>query len=398
MTAVARSRIGALSGSRIREIANAAMGRDDVLPFWFGESDQPTPEFIRQAGADALLAGRTFYTQSYGIPPLRQALSDYLTRLHGRPVSPSRVTVTSAGISALMIAMQSILDPGDRVVAVTPVWPNLCEIPRILNAEVEEVALTPRDGRWSLDLDRLIEALKPGVRLLLINSPGNPTGWMLDEASRDVILDHCRRLGIWIIGDDVYERLPLEGDSIAAPTFARIATDDDRVISVNSFSKAWRMTGWRLGWLVLPEPLAADLGKLMEFNTPCAPDFVQAGAIVALEQGDPETEAQLAELRANRDLLCGALSGLPGVECVTPDGGMYVFFRMNGSQDSMEFCRRLIDEAGLGLAPGAAFGTGGEGWLRWCFASRPSTIEKGIGRLEAWIARHQTPLARSARA
>jgi aspartate aminotransferase len=384
MTAEARAQIQSIASSRIREVANAAMGRDGVLPFWFGESDQPTPQFIRQAGIDALADGRTFYTHNMGVRPLREAIGTYLEGLHGRAFEADRIAVTSSGVSALMVSMQAILDPGDRVVAVTPVWPNLFEIPRILNAEIAEVPLEPKDGRWSLDLDRLFEALTPQTRLLLINSPNNPTGWMLDEASRDAILEHCRRLGIWVMADDVYERLPFAANRISAPSFLAAAEAEDRVFGINSFSKAWRMTGWRLGWMTMPPEMVTDIGKLMEFNTSCAPDFVQAAAIAALADGEPEVARLRGELRDARDQLCGALARMPGVECVTPDGGMYAFFRIEGADDSVALCKQLIDEAGLGLAPGAAFGAGGEGWLRWCFAARPEKLDDGVARLARW--------------
>ena len=388
MSAQARDQIRSLATSRIRELANAAMGREGVLPFWFGESDQPTPRFIAEAAIEGIEQGRTFYSHNMGIRPLRETIAGYLQGLHDKPFEADRIAVTSAGVSALMVAMQAILDPGDRVVAVTPVWPNLFEIPRILNAEVAEVPLEPRDGRWSLDLDRLFDALTPGTRLLLVNSPNNPTGWTLDEASRDAILEHCRRLGIWVMADDVYERLPFAANRLSAPSFLAAAEPDDRVFGVNSFSKAWRMTGWRLGWMTMPKGLEEDIGKLMEFNTSCAPHFIQQAAVVAIAEGEPEVARLRGELRDARDRLCGALSALPGIETVLPDGGMYAFFRIEGARDSVAICRRLIEEAGLGLAPGAAFGAGGEGWIRWCFAARPDKLEDGIGRLTRWAETH----------
>ena len=237
-----------------------------------------------------------------------------------------------------MVAMQALLDPGDRVVAVTPVWPNLVEIPRILGAEVTRVGLLPRDGRWRLDLDRLLAAITPGTRLLLVNSPNNPTGWALSAEDRSAILDHCRRLGVWILTDDVYERVVFPASPgpgpVAAPSFLTLADRDDRVISTNSFSKAWRMTGWRLGWMVAPPSLEADLGKLLEFNTSCAPDFVQAAGVAALEGGEAMIEDLRQEMLAARDRVLAGLSRLPGVETTAADGGLYAFFRLAGADDS----------------------------------------------------------------
>lgn len=386
---VARERVRDLAMSKVREVANAGFGVPDLRRFWFGESDQPTPQPIRDAAAAALAEGRTFYTHNLGIPELREALGTYLSRLHGRSFEADSVVVASAGVSALMVTMQAIIDPGDRVVAVTPVWPNLVEIPKILGADVVRVGLEPGQGAWSLDLDRLLAAITPGTRLLLINSPNNPTGWALPAAARQVLLDHCRRLGVWILTDDVYERViypEQEGNRpIVAPSLLALADPDDRLVSTNSFSKAWRMTGWRLGWIVTPRALREDLGKLLEFNTSCAPDFVQAGGVAALAQGEPIVEAMRLEMRASRDRVLAGLAGLPGIKASKADGGLYVFFQVAGRDDSVDLAKRLIAEAGLGLAPGAAFGPEGEGWLRWCFATTDEALDDGLDRLGRWL-------------
>ncbi len=385
MTApAARPEVLALRRSEIRILANAGMGRSDVLPFWFGESDLPTPLFIREAAAEAALAGKTFYTHNLGRPDLRAALSAYLTRLHGLAIGAERIAVTNSGVSALMIAAQTVIGPGDRVVAVAPVWPNVVEIPRVLSATVETVALEPAQGRWTLDLDQLMRALTPGTRALFLNSPNNPTGWTLPAEDRAPILAHCRRHGIWIIADDVYERLSYLGD--CAPSFLELADAGDRVISTNSFSKAWRMTGWRMGWLTLPPSLVEPVGVLLEYNTSCAPDFIQSGAVAALEQGEPDIRALRDELMASRDQVVAGLRALPGFEAPTPDGGMYAFFRIEGRGDSMALAQDLIERAGLGLAPGSAFGPEGRGWLRWCFAARPEKNAQGLERLGRYLA------------
>ena len=387
--AQARARVRGLTTSKVREVANAGFGVPDLRKFWFGEGDQPTPLFIREAAMTALAEGRTFYTHNQGTAELRAALAAYLERLHGHAFPTETLSVTSAGVSALMVAMQAILDPGDRVVAVTPVWPNLVEIPRILGAEVTRVGLEPRGGRWTLDLDRLLAAITPDTRLLLVNSPNNPTGWALSAEDRSAILDHCRRLGVWILTDDVYERVVFPAapgpGPVAAASFLTLADADDRIISTNSFSKAWRMTGWRLGWMVAPRSLEADLGKLLEFNTSCAPDFVQAAGVAALEAGDAGIEILRLEMQAARDRVLAGLGRLPGVETTIADGGLYAFFRLAGHPDSVATAKRLIAEGGLGLAPGAAFGPEGEGWLRWCFATADEAIDDGLARLGRWL-------------
>ena len=383
--AAPRPEVQDLRMSRIREVANAGMGREDILAFWFGESDQPTPEFIRRAAADDLLAGRTYYTHNLGRADVRDSLSRYLTGLHGAPIAQDRLAITSAGVSALMLAAQLVVSPGDRVVVGGPIWPNVPEIPKILSGQVEVVPLEAAQGRWRMDLDRLLAALTPDTKALFLNSPNNPTGWMLPAEDRAVILERCRKYGIWLVCDDVYERLAF--DAPTAPSFLPLVTPEDRVIGTNSFSKAWRMTGWRLGWMVVPPTLMDGLGVLIEYNTSCAPDFVQSGAKAALDHGEPEIAALKAELSAARDQVLGALRAMPDVEAPSPDGGLYAFFRVEGCADSMALCKALIAEVGLGLAPGSAFGPKGEGWLRWCFAARPEKNAAGLERLATYLSR-----------
>ena len=381
----ARLDIRNLRGSRIREVSNAGLHLPDVLPFWFGESDQVTPAFVRRAAADALDRGATFYTHNLGIPRLRDALATYVGALHG-PTSAADVVVTSAGVNALMLAAQLVIGPGDRTVAVTPLWPNVVEIPKILGASVETVSLTFGTDGWTLDVERLISALTPGTRALIVNSPNNPTGWVMPRADQQVVLDHCRLHGIWILGDEVYERLWF-GDGPTAPSFLDIADRDERVICVNSFSKSWLMTGWRLGWMVLPESLTADLGKLIEYNTSCAPSFVQEAGITAVTDGEAFVRDLIVELRTSRDHLVAALARLPGVEVHAPHGAMYVFFKVDEAEDSLAFCKRMVREARIGLAPGSAFGDDGEGFVRWCFACKPDRLDEGVRRFREALAR-----------
>ena len=382
----ARDVVHALRASRIREVANAGIGLPDVLPFWFGESDQLTPGFIRDAASRALAEGATFYTHNLGIAPLRATLAEYVSRLHGS-TSVDNVAVTSAGVNALMLAAQLVAGPGDRVVAVTPLWPNLVEIPRILGASVETVSLDYGTDGWTLDVDKLLKALTPGTRAVMINSPNNPTGWVMPRAAQQAVLDHCRRHGIWIIADEVYERLYYGSEGGNALSFLDIASRDERVIAVNSFSKAWLMTGWRLGWMVLPAALIDDLGKLIEYNTSCAPSFVQQAGIVAVRDGEAFTQDLVQRLRTARDHLVNALTALPGVDAHAPDGAMYVFFRLDGTTDSLALCKQLVREAHLGLAPGSAFGDEGEGFVRWCYACDVARLDEGVGRLAAFLRR-----------
>jgi aspartate/methionine/tyrosine aminotransferase len=379
----ARPAVGALRPSQIREVANAGLGESGVLPFWFGEPDEVTPAFIRDAAVQSLARGETFYSQNFGIPELREAVGAYVSRLH-RPTSAGHIAVTASGMSALMLTVEALVAPGDRVVVVTPLWPNLVEIPKILSANVVCVPQTFTAAGWTLDIDRLLAALTPGTRAVMINSPNNPTGWTISRADQQVILAHCRRRGIWIIADDVYERLVYGGEP-CAPSFLDIAAPEERVVSTNSFSKSWLMTGWRLGWIVAPEALMPDLGKLIEYNTSCSPVFVQRAGVAAITDGEPTIRHTLERYAAARDYLVPALARLSRVEVAPPAGAMYAFFRVDGVTDSLAFCKRLVREARLGLAPGSAFGPEGEGFVRWCFASSQARLADGIARLERFL-------------
>jgi len=382
----ARPAVRALSASLIRAVANEGMSEPDVLAFWFGEPDEVTPSFIREAGAASIARGETFYTQNFGIPPLRDAIAAYLASLH-RPTVADNIAVTASGMSALMLTVEALVAPGDRVVVVTPLWPNLVEIPKILSANVETVALACREGEWSLDLDRLLRALTPDTRLLLVNSPNNPTGWTLRADEQRAILERCRQYGIWLVADDVYERLYYRDAAKAAPSFLDIADPEERVVSTNSFSKSWLMTGWRLGWIVAPRALMPDLGKLIEYNTSCSPAFVQHAGLAAISQGEPTVARTRERLRHARDFLVNELRKLPGIEVAPPAGAMYAFFHVDGLADSFAFCKRLVHEARLGLAPGSAFGSEGEGYVRWCFASDEARLADGVARLARALAR-----------
>lgn len=373
--------IAALPASKIREVANAGLGRSDVLAFWFGESDEATPSVVKDAAVASLQAGETFYSHNLGLPELREALAAYLSDLHAA-VAPERIAVTSSGVSALMIASQLLVGPGDEVVAVVPVWPNVTAQPAILGAQVRRVSLQVRDGAWVLDLPALLEAITTRTRAVLINAPNNPTGWTLTRDEQQALLDHCRRTGTWIVADEVYERVYFEPGQRAAPSFLDIAEPNDLLIAAHSFSKSFLMTGWRLGWLVLPTGLSGEVAKLIEFNTSCAPVFVQRAGLAAVRAADEFVPGLVQRLKTCRDTLIPRLATLPRVSVATPRGGMYAFFRVAGEDDSLAFAKRLVEEVGLGLAPGVAFGDEAEGWLRWCFASRdPARLVEGVGRL-----------------
>jgi len=375
----ARAAVRGLTASRIRELYNEGHGRDDILAFWVGEPDEPTPQFIRDAATASIDAGEVFYTHNLGIPELREALARYVSRLH-TGIEPEEIAVTTAGVNALMLASQLLVEPGDRVVEVVPLWPNLQEIPKILGAKVETVALRFSPSGWVLDVEELLQKLTPNTRALYLNSPNNPTGWTVSAEQQAAILEHCRKLGIWIFADDAYERLYF-GEGGVAPSFLDISSNEDRVISANTFSKSWLMTGWRLGWLVVPRSLMADLGKLIEYNTSCAPVFVQRAGIVAVKEGEPIIARTLSRFRKAKDFLLRNLSTVERVKVAPPAGTMYAFIGIEGVADSLAFCKELVRKHGLGLAPGSAFGPEGEGYVRWCFAASEERLADGVTRL-----------------
>ncbi len=387
--AAMRQTLQNLEESKIREVANAGMGRSDVLAFWFGESDEVTPDFIRQAAIESLHKGETFYAHNLGLPELRDAVATYMSSLHGT-VTADRIAITSGGVNALMLAVQALVDAGDEVVAVTPVWPNLTAQPLIMGAKLRTVSLRPSGGAWKLDVQELLDAITPTTKLLIVNAPNNPTGWTLSRQEQQAIVEHCRKTGTWILADEVYERLYYAGDTAngCAPSFLDVSVPEDRLVIVHSFSKSFLMTGWRLGWLVMPPSMTPHMGKLVEFNTSCASVFTQRAGEVALRRTADVTPQVVAHLKLCRDTLVPLLQAVPAVTVAPANGGMYAFFRLEGFDDSLDVAKRLVSEAGIGLAPGTAFAPEAQGWLRWCFASKdPARLGQGVDRLRGWLGR-----------
>jgi aspartate aminotransferase len=376
-----RELVRALPDSKIREVANPFMGDPEIIRLWFGEPDLPTPAFIRDAATRAMAEGKMTYCPSLGVPELREAIARYQTRLKGRLIGPERIIVTASGMSAIHLVVQLLVDPGDTVVTTSPLWPNIVEASRLAGAKVNSVQLSMRDGRWTLDMQKLADALAARPKAVFINSPCNPTGWMMTAEEQRQTLELCRRNGVWLLVDEVYERIVFDCDR--APSVLEIAEPEDRVISINSFSKNWSMTGWRLGWIVAPVDVTDDLAKLTEFNTASAATFVQWAGITAIEDGEAFVEQQVERLRLGRDLVHQRLAAHPRIRVSKPEGALYSFFAVDGMTDSLAFATDLAARHKVGLAPGVAFGSGGEGHLRLCFASETATLSHALDRLEA---------------
>jgi aspartate aminotransferase len=375
-----RDAINALPTSRIAEISALGMGDPEVVALWYGEGDIATPDFITAAAHDAMRAGETFYTYKAGLPELRQTIADYLSGLYARPVAMERIAVTSAGINALMLVAQMLIDPGDNLVIVAPIWPNIAAVVSIMGGEPRLVSLDPTpEGAWRLDLDKVMTACDARTKGIFVNSPANPTGWTATADEIAALTAFARKRGLWLVADEVYNRI-VYGNQVA-PSFLDAAEPEDRLIVVNSFSKSWAMTGWRLGWMVLPPDLLPTLEKLIEFNTSGSPTFLQRAAITAIRDGEPFVQSFVARCRAAREAAITALQSCRRVAVAQPDGAFYAFFRVEGVTDSTAFAKGLLSKTKVGLAPGSAFGPMGAGYLRLCFAREPADIAAAVERM-----------------
>ena len=365
--------------SRIVEIARLAFATPDVDLLCFGESDQPTPNGARDAAIASLEAGETRYPDVRGLPALREALADYLSLLHEKTVQETRIQVTASGMAAISVALAATVQAGQQVVMHSPAWPNVANAVHLRGATVRDLKLVEDpDGRFRLDLDRLDQMLA-GARAFILNSPNNPTGWTATREDLAAILEITRRRGVWLISDEVYSRLIYDG-SHAAPSLLDVAEPDDRVIVCNSFSKTWIMTGWRLGWLVVPEGTRESICELVEVTHSGVAPFIQHAGLAALhDQGAVERFRE--HCAQGRALASDALAGLNGVRYTPPPGAFYAFVGVDGLTDSLDFAKRLVVSHRVAVAPGVAFGQAGEGWLRVCFAQSPERLERAMGRL-----------------
>jgi aspartate/methionine/tyrosine aminotransferase len=371
--------------SRIRELAEIAMTMDGVMKLYFGESNLPTPAFLKDAAEQAMRDGYTYYTPNAGLLSTREALARYYERLQGVRLDPEReIVITNSGVQALHVGLRCTVNPGDEALVLTPAWPNASSILRMYGAVPVEIAQPLEGNRYTVDIAALEAALTPRTRLLVYTSPSNPLGWVATEDEQRQLLEFARRHKLWLLADEVYERLVYDGREVV-PSILRMATRDDAVLVAQSFSKAWCMTGWRLGWLIARQDLAQRAAQLNEFVISCAPSFVQKTGEVALDQGDQAVRDLIAMLKDNRDFCLGALRSMPGVTVPEPEGAFYLFPRIEGLRDSFDFCKRLLVETQVGLAPGVAFGAGGEGSVRICYAVEKPILEKAMTRLAEFL-------------
>jgi aspartate/methionine/tyrosine aminotransferase len=382
--------IRSLEPSGIGKVTALGLGNPEILPLWFGETDLVTPPFIRQAAIQALEDGQTFYTNARGILPLRQAIRDFHQRTLGANIDIARITVPGAAMLAAVTALQMCCETGDNIVIVSPIWPNIFQAAKVVGAEPRLVRLDEdwNAGRWHLDLDKLFDACDARTKALFLASPGNPTGWMLTAAEQKTILEFCRRRGIAILADEVYGTLVYDG-AAHAPSFLSIAEDDDAVFAINSFSKPWAMTGWRIGWLVHPKSVEPAAAAMAQCNNTGSTHFAQYGALAALSpQGDTFRASLLERCRAGRDVVESWIGRQNRVRWMKPDGAFYGFLHVDGLKDSLRFCQEMVKNDKVGVSPGWAFSLGDprdDSYLRICFAQDADRLAEALSRLEGAI-------------
>ncbi|MGA9846715.1 MAG: pyridoxal phosphate-dependent aminotransferase [Roseiarcus sp.] len=373
--------------SGIVEVFNYGRGRQGLIPLWVGEGDLPTPAFISDAAKASLDRGETFYTAQRGIPDLREAIAAYMTRVYGAApgglaFSPESFFVTIGGMHAIEIATRLVAGPGAEALIPSPAWPNFVGALETGGARPVPVPLD-RTGRWSLDPAKLAAAVTPATRAIFFNSPANPTGFIATREEIAATLELARRHNLWIIADEIYGRVTYDGTR--APSFHDVMAPDDKIMFVQTLSKNWAMTGFRVGWLEAPRALGPAIENLVQFTTSGVPVFTQRAAIAALTDGEAFLKSQIERWRRSRDILCEGLRATGRVRFFEPEAAFYLFCAVDGFEDSRALAFRLIDEAGVGPAPGAAFGPGGDGHLRLCFARDPAEIEEATRRMARWL-------------
>ena len=373
----------AIPHSRIREISDIAVRIPNALPLYFGESNVPTPRFIKEAAKAAIDGGYTFYTQNAGYLDVRRAIAEQTRRLHGLDYAcDGEVAVTAGGVAAMFLSLYTALEPGSKAVIVSPCWPNVASIVRMAGATPVEVALLDEGGRFALDHAAVADAIDADTRVLFVNSPSNPTGWRMTEDDEAFVCRLAAERDLLLVLDVVYERIVFDG---TVQPLRHVAEHRDRVLLLNSVSKAYAMTGWRLGYALGPRAIIEQMAKLQEFVTSHAPAPSQRAALAALQEGEGFVRESQERYRRLRDLTCERLAACPRVELVPPEGAFYVFPRIEGVGDSFEFCRQLLLQRAVGLAPGSAFGAGGEGHVRLCFAVDESILEPALERLAGFL-------------
>ena len=385
-----REEIETLEQNGITRVAIPRINDPNVIALWFGEGDTVTPAFIRDAAKQALDEGFTFYSDTRGRGELRDAIKRYLDRIYNIDVNPARISVPGSSMLGINIAAQMTTGRGDHAVIIGPNWPNINNCFQVAGAQMDFVRQDFDGQRWSLSMSKVEQKIKPNTRAIYINSPCNPTGWIMSMDEQRALLDICRAKNIVLISDEVYHRNVFDGD--VAPSFMSIASDDDPVIIVNGFSKAFTMTGWRLGWMVHSAAAARHLAVISECSNTSATVFTQFGGIAALDKGEPLIRDLRARYAGGRDLVMKYLGDHPRLQVSTPEGAFYAFARVPGMRSSMDFVQGVLAECDVGLAPGYTFGPGNEEYFRLCFAQSHERLEEALQRICGYLDRHGNEL------
>lgn len=369
--------------SLIRQMSIVAEQVTDPFKLYFGESDLSTPEFICNAAHKALLEGHTFYTPTNGSLNLREAIAEKFLEIHNSEYLPDEIACTGGAVMAIFLAVRSLVDTGDNVVIVEPTWPVFASIVTLMGATPRRVSLDENKDGFSLDIERIQHSIDERTRMLIINSPGNPTGWVISSKEQEALWSLSLEHDFVILADEVYDRIVF--DRPVAQSFASVATDHDHIVIVNSFSKTYNMTGWRLGYALANNRLVELMAKLEEFIISNPPAMAQQAGITALREG----ESYVAEIRkkyaSRRKIVIDKLQAIPQVSLSEPIGGFYAFPKLEGLTHSLPFAKKLLLEARVGMVPGIAFGQSGEGHMRLCFAASEDVLIPALANFKSFI-------------
>ena len=371
--------------SRIRELAALADKVPGVYKLYFGESNIPTPDFIKKAAQRAIQDNYTFYTPNAGYLELRQAISQKALELQGLVYDPeTEVIVTGSGVTALMLSVFTLLGRGEKAIILSPAWPNSKSIVQMVGGIPVEVPLVEGRDRYLLDLDRVKASIDEKTRLLILSSPSNPLGWVATVEEQKALAELAYQRGIILLSDEVYERIVYNGPAV--PSIVKVAPQREGVMIAHSFSKSYCMTGWRVGYCLGSKEAIDQMVKLQEFVVSHPSSVSQRAAITALAEGEAFVKGMVERYRSQRDLMYSRLIRMKGLEVKKPEGAFYVFPRVEGLRDSFDFAKDLLLKKAVGVAPGCAFGLGGEGCIRLCFAADREVIAPALDRLEEYLA------------
>ena len=360
-----------------RAQALEAQGRE-IIHLEIGQPDFETPSHVALAGVSAIVTGKTRYNPPAGIAPLRQALAEDAGRRRGVQFAPEQVVIAPGTKPLILLPMLALVEPGDEVLYPDPGFPTYEAAIGAVGAKPVPLPLV-QDRGFDLDVDALDARVGPRTRLIILNSPSNPTGGILSSQTLEHVAAAVRRYGCWVLSDEIYCRLVYEGE---APSIVSLPGMADRTIVADGFSKTYAMTGWRLGFGIMPQPLAEKMGLLLTHSVGCTATFTQFAGLEAVIGPQDTVERMRAEFQRRRNLMVEGLNRIPGIECPMPRGAFYAFPNVQAfGRPVDELADYLLDEAGVAVLPGTAFGAGGEGHLRLSYANSLANIQKALERM-----------------